>query len=47
MARRRAAAQRYRPADRLFIATLVIAFFAIATLLVMMYPSPMHLLRVY
>ena len=47
MARLRAAAHRYRPADRVFIATLVIGFFAIALLLVTIYPSPMHLLRLY
>ena len=47
MARRRAAAHHYRPADRVFIATLLIGFFAIALLLVTIYPSPMHLLRVY
>ena len=47
MARLRAAAHRYRPADRLFIATLVIGFFAIALLLVTIYPSPMHLLHLY
>jgi hypothetical protein len=47
MARLRAAAHRYRPADRAFIATLVIGFFAIAILLVTIYPSPMHLLHLY
>jgi hypothetical protein len=47
MARRRAAAQHVRPVDRVFIATLVIGFFAIALLLVTIYPSPMHLLHVY
>lgn len=47
MARLRAAAQLHRPAERVFIATLVIGFFTIAMLLVMIYPSPMHLLRVY
>ena len=47
VARLRAAAHRSRPADRVFIATLVIGFFAIALLLVTIYPSPMHLLRVY
>lgn len=46
-ARRRAAAHHYRPADRVFVATLVIGFFAIALLLVTLYPSPMHLLRLY
>jgi hypothetical protein len=46
MARLRAA-QRLRPAYRVFIATLVIGFVAIALLLVTIYPSPMHLLRVY
>jgi hypothetical protein len=47
LARRVLAAQRHRPADRVFIATLIIGFFAIALLLVTIYPSPMHLLRVY
>lgn len=47
MVRLRAAAHRFRPADRVFIATLVIGFFAIALLLVTIYPSPMHLLRLY
>jgi hypothetical protein len=32
------------PADRVFIVTLVVGFFAIALLLVMLYPSPLHLL---
>jgi hypothetical protein len=40
-------AKRHRPADRVFIAVLVIGFLAIALLLVTIYPSPMHLLRVY
>ena len=39
-------AERHRRADRIFIATLIVGFFAIAMLLVMLYPSPMHLLRV-
>ena len=38
-------AERHRRADRVFIATLVVGFFAIAMLLVTLYPSPMHLLR--
>ena len=46
-ARRRIASQRLRDADRVFIATLLIGFFVIALLLVTIYPSPMHLLRVY
>jgi hypothetical protein len=37
-------AERHRPADRVFIATLVVGFFVIALLLVTLYPSPMHLL---
>jgi hypothetical protein len=40
-------AKRHRPADRVFIAVLVIGFLAIALLLVTIYPSPMHLLRIY
>ena len=47
MARLRAAAHRFEPADRFFIGTLVIGFFAIALLLVTIYPSPMHLLHLY
>ena len=47
MARLRAAAHRFEPADRYFIGTLVIGFFAIALLLVTIYPSPMHLLHLY
>jgi hypothetical protein len=43
----RHAAPRHAQADRIFIATLVIGFFAIALLLVTIYPSPMHLLRLY
>jgi hypothetical protein len=46
-ATRRHAAPRQAQADRIFIATLVIGFFAIALLLVTIYPSPMHLLRLY
>jgi hypothetical protein len=43
---RRGSVERHRPADRVFIATLMIGFFVIALLLVMLYPSPMHLLHV-
>jgi hypothetical protein len=42
---RRRTGYRHPKADQVFIATLVFAFFAIALLLVMLYPSPMHLLR--
>jgi hypothetical protein len=42
---RRRIAERHRPADRVFIVTLVVGFFLISLLLVMLYPSPMHLLH--
>ena len=41
---RRRTGYRHSKADQVFIATLVVGFFAIALLLVMIYPSPMHLL---
>jgi hypothetical protein len=41
---RRRTGYRHPKADQVFIATLVIGFFAIALLLVMLYPSPIHLL---
>ena len=41
---RRRTGYRHPQADRVFIATLVVGFFAIALLLVMLYPSPYHLL---
>ena len=42
---RRRTGYRHPQADKVFIATLVVGFFAIALLLVMIYPSPLHLLR--
>jgi hypothetical protein len=42
---RRRTGYRHPQADRIFIATLVVGFFAIALLLVILYPSPLHLLR--
>ena len=36
---------RHPQADRIFMVTLVVGFFTIALLLVMLYPSPLHLLR--
>ena len=47
LVRRRPRSPRYREADRIFIATLVIGFFALAVLLLTIYPPPMHLLGVY
>ena len=44
---RRRAVPRHHEADRIFIATLVIGFLAIALLLLTIYPPPMHLLGVY
>ena len=44
---RRVGAHHHRPTDRVFIAALVIGFFAIALLLLTIYPPPMHLLGVY
>ena len=41
---RRRTGYRHPKVDQVFIATLVVGFFAIALLLVMLYPSPMHLL---
>jgi hypothetical protein len=41
---RRRTGYRHPQADRVFILTLVVGFFAIALLLVMLYPSPFHLL---
>jgi len=41
---RRRTGYRHPQADRVFIVTLVVGFFAIALLLVMLYPSPLHLL---
>jgi hypothetical protein len=42
---RRRTGYRHPKADQVFIVTLVIGFFAIALLLVTLYPSPMHLLH--
>jgi hypothetical protein len=42
---RRRTGYRHPQAGRIFIVTLVVGFFAIALLLVMLYPSPLHLLR--
>jgi hypothetical protein len=44
---RRRTGYQHPNADRVFITTLVIGFFAIALMLVMIYPSPLHLLRVF
>ena len=41
---RRRTGYRHPQADQVFVATLVLGFFAIALLLVMLYPSPLHLL---
>lgn len=41
---RRRTGYRHPQADQVFIVTLVVGFFAIALLLVMLYPSPLHLL---
>jgi hypothetical protein len=41
---RRRTGYRHPQADRIFILTLVVGFFAVALLLVMLYPSPLHLL---
>jgi hypothetical protein len=38
---------RRRQNERAIVATLVIGALTIALLLVMIYPSPMHILRVY
>jgi hypothetical protein len=43
--RRRRTGYRHPHADSVFIATLVIGFFVIVMLLMTLYPSPMHLLR--
>ena len=41
---RRRTGDRHPQADQVFIVTLVVGFFAIVLLLVMLYPSPLHLL---